>query len=70
MAAHTKHFRMKELPDDLPLFLDTDFICDLLGVSRVTVTKMLINGDIEGVKVGSLWRIPRDKFFAQMGIEY
>ena len=67
--AREKRQPMRELPDDLPMFLDAQQVSELLGVHYVTATKLLHDGKIEGTKIAGKWHVPRDKFLAQMGLE-
>lgn len=47
-------------PGRPPHLMTTDQVAGRLGVSRTTVAKMCVRGDLSAVKVGSLWRIRRE----------
>jgi len=37
-----------------------DEVASMLGVNRNTVRRMLIRGELKGIKVGRLWRIKEE----------
>jgi len=49
-------------PDDpaanLPVFVDKHRAARLLGVSWFTIVRWVKDGTLQGVKIGSSWRIP------------
>ena len=51
--------RIIELPKPTPLFLTTDEVAKVYGVSSKHVRDMLARGELRGVKLGGAWRVPR-----------
>ncbi len=47
--------------DNLPVVLDPPYAAHLLGCSTSLIRKMCQAGDLPAVKIGDMWRIPRDK---------
>ncbi len=46
--------------DEIPLFVDVNFLCDIFKLKPDTIRKSLRIGRIKGVKVGDKdWRIPK-----------
>ncbi|MBR1392660.1 MAG: helix-turn-helix domain-containing protein [Ruminococcus sp.] len=45
--------------DEVPLFVDVAYICNLLQLQPDTIRKRLQEGSLKGVKVGAVWRIPK-----------
>ena len=58
----------ESLPQNLPVMLTTKHVAQLLNVSAKHVRDMLARGEIQGVKCGDCWRVPRDKFLTQYGL--
>ncbi len=44
-------------------------VADMLNVNRNTVRRMLIRGELKGIKVGRLWRIKEEDLKEFLGIE-
>ena len=44
-------------------------VASMLGVNRNTVRRMLIRGELKGLKVGRLWRIKESDLREFLGIE-
>lgn len=44
-------------------------VASMLGVNRNTVRRMLIRGELKGIKVGRLWRIKESDLREFLGIE-
>lgn len=44
-------------------------VADMLNVNRNTVRRMLIRGELKGLKVGRLWRIKESDLREFLGIE-
>jgi len=49
--------------------LTTKQLLDLLKVDRITVYRMLNDGRLKGVKIGSQWRFPQSEIDRLMGLE-
>ncbi len=47
--------------DDVPLFVDVPYLCELLQLMPDTVRKRIQNGSIKAAKIGSVWRIPKSE---------
>lgn len=45
--------------DDIPLFVDIPFMCDIFKVSCETIRRRCVEGRIKAVKFGDAWRIPK-----------
>ena len=45
--------------DDVPVFVDVPYICDLLGIHQNTVRRLIQKGSIKAAKIGKVWRIPK-----------
>ena len=43
--------------DEVPLFLKTTDLCNLLELSEPTIIRMLNSGQLKGVRFGNQWRI-------------
>lgn len=56
--------------EEMPVMLNChDHIAPILGVSDKHARDLCREGHIAGaIKVGSVWRVPRDKFLSQFGI--
>lgn len=50
--------------DDMPLVLDVIDIADTLAIGRNQAYRLVNSGEIEHIKVGVQYRIPRDAFKA------
>lgn len=37
------------------------YASEQLGVSKVTIYRMIMRGDLHGIKVGKVWRIPQSE---------
>lgn len=42
--------------------LDTEDVCELLGLSKCHVRRMLRAGELPGVKIGARWYVPKSEF--------
>ena len=47
--------------DDIPLFVDVPYFCDVFRLHPNTVLNYLKRGKIKGTKVGRCWRIPKSE---------
>lgn len=47
--------------DDVPLFVDVPYLCELLQLMPDTIRKRIQNGSIKAAKIGSVWRIPKSE---------
>lgn len=52
---------MEKYFESYPLFLSVDEVADILGVTCKTVRHLVNTGELTGVRVGRLIRIPKDK---------
>lgn len=43
---------------NMPRILEIDELCDYLGIGKNTAYSLLLSGDIESFKIGSVWKIP------------
>lgn len=48
--------------DEVPLFLETTDLCNLLHLSEPTIIRMLNSGEIKGVRFGKQWRVNKSDF--------
>lgn len=48
--------------DDLPLFLNTETVAKLLGISKTSCYELLHRDDFPTLKVGSRIVVPKEKF--------
>lgn len=53
---------------DLPIMLKSKEAAGLLSVCDKQIRDMCAEGTIHAVKVGAVWRIPRDEFLRQFGL--
>lgn len=68
---YEKTIAMKELDvDNLPIMLTiADHVAPILGISDKHGRDLAREGQLDGaVRVGRVWRVPRDKFLAQFGL--
>ncbi len=54
---------------EMPTFLTTKDVQDLINVDRSTVYRMAEDGRLPGVKVGRQWRFPANRLAAQLGLD-
>ena len=56
--------------DQLPVMLNiADHVAPILGISDKHGRDLAREGQLDGaVKVGTSWRVPRDRFLAQFGL--
>ncbi len=47
--------------DDVPLFVDVPYLCELLQLMPDTVRKRIQSGSIKAAKFGRTWRIPKSE---------
>ncbi|MBR6968499.1 MAG: helix-turn-helix domain-containing protein [Ruminococcus sp.] len=47
--------------EDIPVFVDVPYICDLLQLHENTVRRLIQNGSIKAAKIGRTWRIPKNE---------
>lgn len=52
---------MKEYLESYPLLLSVDEVATILGVTCKTVRHLVNVGELSGIRVGRLIRIPKDK---------
>ena len=57
------------LPDNLPIMLDANTCAAIVGTSAKCIRDRCAKGDIRAVKIGRVWRIERDSFLAQLGLQ-
>ena len=55
MGSKPYHVRLKEFPD----VMNVKQMCEILGISTKTGYKLLKDGQIEALKVGRTYRIPK-----------
>lgn len=55
----TKHF-ITSL-DEIPLFVDVPYLCELFQLTPDSIRKKLQSGSIKGAKIGANWRIPKSE---------
>ncbi len=53
---------MEEYLKSYPPVLRVEDVAEILGVTDKTVRNLVNNGDLGGIKVGRLIRIPKNKF--------
>ena len=51
---------MSERPQEAPRFLTVAEVADVMRVSKMTVYRMVHNGDLPAVRVGRSFRVPED----------
>ena len=56
------------LPSDLPVLLTLKQAASIFGCSEHHLFNLVKRGEIEGVRLGRAWRIPRDKFLTACGL--
>ena len=47
--------------EDIPVFVDVPYICDLLQLHENTVRRLIQNGSIKAAKIGRTWCIPKNE---------
>lgn len=57
--SRTRHF-ITSL-EEIPLFVDVPYLCELFRLTPDTIRKQLQRGEIRGEKIGSNWRIPKSE---------
>lgn len=55
--------------DELPVMLTCEQAAAVAGVSRKHVRNLLAKGDLNGTRLGTCWRIPRDSFLQAIGLK-
>lgn len=60
---------VNELPHDLPIMLDADTCGGITNTTAKCIRDQCKSGAIRAVKVGRVWRIPRDPFLEQFGLK-
>ncbi len=69
MARGELTVKFTELPERLPIMLDTKTMAGILGVSEKFIRDMCKEKQLNGVmKIGGIWRVPRDKFLKQFDL--
>jgi excisionase family DNA binding protein len=61
----------KTMFKDYPDVLDVDQVCEVLGVSKKTVYRLIKDGSLSKIKVGREYRIPKlyvIRYFADAGV--
>lgn len=53
--------------DELPINLTVEMVCSVLFMNEKVVQRKLAAGEIEGVKMGGKWLIPKEKLRKQCG---
>lgn len=48
--------------DDLPLFLNTEIVAKLLGISKTSCYELVHRKDFPALKIGSRIVVPKEKF--------
>ena len=59
---------LSDVPEDLPVLLDTETAARLAGFSAKFVREHCRLGDIECVRIGREWRIHRDAYLRKLGL--
>lgn len=57
--------------EEVPVFVDVPYICNLLQLHENTVRRLIQNGSIKAAKVGKVWRIPKteiEKIYNEGGV--
>lgn len=57
---------MEKLLEKYPPVLDVNDVAEILGVTGKTVRNLIKTGDISGIKVGRLIRIPKDRLIVYL----
>ena len=60
---------MTHIPSDLPVLLEVRTAAEIGGFSEKFVRDQLRTGGIRGCKVGKVWRVNRDAYLRQLGID-
>lgn len=56
------------IPSDLPVLLTLRQAASIFGCSEHHLYNLVQRGEVEGVRLGRAWRVPRDKFLAACGL--
>lgn len=52
------------MPDDLPELLTPEQVAEYLQISLTSLMRLLRRKELPGIKVGSLWRIRKERLLA------